>query len=118
MSCVHHQTAICLSLSAAAHISPLDLPYLFTQPGEVLRELNHHYDEGPSCEHTGGPQQRMEDDAVIVQPGQENGLLLLTGVVVTEDLLVHLQAIRDIHDHGMHGDAVLLAPGHIETLQG
>lgn len=118
MSYVHHQTAICLPFTAAARISPLDLSDLFTQPGEVLRELHHHDDEGPSYEHAGGPEQRVEDDAVVVQPGQENGLLLLTGVVVTGDLLVHLQTLGDVHNHDMHGHAVLLAPGHIETLQG
>lgn len=110
---------ICLALTAAARISPLDLPYLFTQPGEVLCEPNHHYDEGPSCEHAGRPEQRVEDDTVVIQPGQENGLLLLAAwVVVTGDLLVHLQTIRDVHDHSVHGGDVLLAPGHIETLQG
>lgn len=107
---------MCLAFPAAARISPLDLPYLLTQSGEVLCELHHHDDEGPSCEHAGGPEQRVQDDAVVIQPGQENGLLLLARVIVTGDLLLHLQALRDVHNHGVHGHAVLLAPGHIETL--
>lgn len=120
MSYVHHQTNICLALTAAAcmYISPLDLPYLFAQSGEVLRELHHDDDEGPSCQHAGGPEQRVEDDAVVVEPRQEDDLLLLAGVVETGDLLVHLQALRDVHNDDMHGHAVLLAPGHVETLQG
>lgn len=102
----------------AACVSPLYLPYLFAQPGEVLRELHHHDDEGPPCEHAGRPQQRVEEDAVVVQAGQEDSLLLLAGVIVTGHLLVHPQALWDVHDQDLHGHAVLLAPGHIETLQG
>lgn len=100
------------------YISPLDLPYLFGQSGEVLRELHHHDDEGPSREHAGGPHKRVEDDAVVVQARQEDGLLLLAGVVVAGDLLVRLQTLGDVHDHDVHGRAVLLAPGYVETLQG
>ncbi len=118
MSYVHCQTTVCLPFTADARISPLDLSYLFTQPGEVLRELHHDDDEGPSCEHARGPQQRVENDAVVVQAGQEHSVLLLAGVVVTRDLLVHLQTLRDVHNHDMHGHAVLLTPGHVETLQG
>lgn len=114
---VHHQTIRCLTFTAAAHVSPLDLPYLFTQSGEILGELHHHDDKGPSCEHAGGPEQCVEDDTAVVQPGQEDGLLLLTGVVVTRDSLVHLQTLGDVSNHAMHGHTVLLAPGHIETLQ-
>jgi len=106
------------ALTAAAHLSPRDLPYLLAQSGEVLRELHHHDNEGPSREHAGGPEQREEDDGVVVQPGQENGLPLPAGVVVTRDLLLHLQTLGDVHDHDMHGHAVLLAPGRVDTLQG
>lgn len=106
------------ALTVTARISPLDLPYLFAQSGEVLRELDHHDNEGPSCEHAGGPEQRVEDNAMVVQPRQENGLLLLAGVVVTGDLLVHLQVLGDVHDYDMHGHPVLLAPGHVDALQG
>ncbi|KAG7227129.1 hypothetical protein INR49_013927, partial [Caranx melampygus] len=70
--------------------------------GEVLCELHHHDDEGPPYEHKGGPEQRVEDDAVVIQPGQENGLLLLARVVVTGDLLVHFQSLGDVHDHGSY----------------
>lgn len=104
--------------SCCTCVSPLDLPYLFTQPGEVLCELHHHDDEGPPCEHAGGPEQRVEDNAVVVQPGQKHRLLLLAGVVIAGDLLAHLQPLRDVHDHGVHGHGVLLTPGHVETLQG
>lgn len=93
MSYVPHQTTVCLAFTFAARVSPLDLPYLFTEPGEVLRELHHHDDEGPSREHAGRPQQRVEDDGVVVQARQENGLLLLAGVIVTGHLLVHLQTL-------------------------
>lgn len=118
MSCVHRQApARCPALTAAPRISPLDLPYLLAKPGEVLRELHHDDDEGPPQEHAGGPQQRVEDDAVVVQAGQQHRLLLLAGVVVTRDMLVRLQTLGDVHDHDMHGEAVLLAPGHVETLQ-
>lgn len=103
MSYVHHQTTTCLAFAAAACISPLDLPNLLAQSREVLCELHHHNDEGPPCEHARGPEQRVEDDAVVIEPGQENGLLLLTGVVVTGDLLAHLQLLGDVHDHGVHG---------------
>lgn len=37
--------------------SPLDLPDLLTQPGEVLGELHHHDDDSPSGQHAGRPQQ-------------------------------------------------------------
>lgn len=117
MSYAHHQV-VCLAPSAAVLLSPLDLPYLFTQNGEVLCELNHQDDEGPSCEHAGGPEERVEDGAVAIHPGQEDTLLLLTGVVVAGNLLVYLQALRDVHYHSMHDHAVLLALGYIETLKG
>lgn len=113
-SFVHHQTAFLPG--AHVRVSPLDLPDLLTQPGEVLSELHHHNDGSASGEHAGRPQQRVEDDAVVVEPHQEDGLLLLAGVVVTGHLRVHLQPLGDVHDHHMHGHAVLLAPGHVETL--
>lgn len=79
--------------AAPACLSPVDLPDLLTQPGQILRELHHHDDEGPSRQHAGGPQQRVEDHAVVVQAGQEDGLLLLAGVVVADHLRVDLQAL-------------------------
>lgn len=96
--------------------SRLDLPDLFAQPGEVLRELDHHNDEGPSGEHARGPHQRVEDDSVVVEPSQENRLLPLAGIKVAGHLLVGLQTLGDVHDDAVHLAAVLLAPGHIETL--
>lgn len=118
MSHVHHQTTARLAFTATPRISPLDLAYLFAQSGQVLCELHHYDDEGPSGQHAGGPEQRVEDDAVVVQPGQEDGLLLLAGVIETGDLLAHLESFGNVHNYGLHGHAVLLAPGHIETLKG
>lgn len=43
--------------AAAGHILPLDLSYLLTKSGEVLRELDHQNDEGPPEEHAGRPEQ-------------------------------------------------------------
>lgn len=70
ISDVHNLTTACLTFTAVAHNSPLDLPYFFTESGEVLRELHHHDDEGPSHEHARGPEQGVEDDAVVVEAGQ------------------------------------------------
>lgn len=58
---------------------------------------------------------------MVVDSGQEDGVLPIAGVVVTGDLLVHLQVKGNVHDHvlyGLHGHAVLLAARHIDTLQG
>lgn len=100
------------------HPSPFDLPDLLTQPGQILRELDHHDDEGPSRQHAGGPEQRVEEHGVVVQAGQEDALLLLAGVVVAAHLPVDLQPLGDVHDERVHGRAVLLAPGHVEALRG
>lgn len=99
-------------------LSPLDLPNLLTQPGEVLGELHHHDDDGASGQHAGRPQQRVEDDGLVVESRQEDGVLLLAGVVVARHLRVHLQSIRDVHDCHVHGRTVFLAPGHVEALPG
>lgn len=84
---------MCSAFPAPPRISPLDLANLFTQSGEVLREFHHHNDKCPSCEHARGPEQRVKDDAVVVQTGQKDSLLLLIWVVVTRDLLFDLQTL-------------------------
>lgn len=109
---------MCLTYRAAARNSPLDLPYLFTKSREVLSEIHHHNDEGPHCERARGPQQGVQDSTVVIEVGQEHRVLLLTGVIVAGDVPVHLQMIGNVHDHGMHGRGVLLAAGHVDTLQG
>ena len=59
----------------------------------------------------------MEDGGVAVQPREEHSVVLpLAGVVVTGDLLVGLQTLRDVHHHGLHDPHLLLALGDKEAL--
>ena len=95
----------------------MDLAELLTQHGEVLVELHHDDDEGASGEHTRRPEERVEDGRVAVQPREEHGVALpLAGVVVTGDLLVGFQTLRDVHHHGLHDPRLLLALGDEEAL--
>lgn len=90
---------------------------VLTKDGEVLRELDHEDNEASSSQHAGRPEQGVEDGAGAVQPTQENKALLLRGVVITPDLLLRLQLLRDVHHHGLHGRMLLLTLWDVEALQ-
>lgn len=84
---------VCRSQLLRQQASPLDLDYLLTHNGEVLGEFDHEDDGSAPREHTGGPEERVEDGTVAVLPGQEGTLLLVAGVVVAQDLVMWLQAL-------------------------
>ncbi|KAG9343583.1 hypothetical protein JZ751_013753 [Albula glossodonta] len=69
------------------------LIYSVTEYREVLGELHHEDDEGPAHEHTGGPEEGVEERPPGVEPRQDHAVLPLVRVVVAGHLLLRLQLV-------------------------
>ncbi len=99
-------------------VSPFNAADLLTQKRQVLSELHHGDDECAPHQRARGPEERANDGPAAVEACQEDAVLLLRGVIVTQNLLVRLQAVWDVHHNAVHQRGILGALWDVKTLQG